>query len=46
VVDGSNDASCLLGLGGLAVEHVALTAGGIKVMQLNGASTTIPPGRS
>ena len=34
MVDGSDDATCLLGLGGLAVERVALTAGGVKIVQL------------
>jgi transposase len=34
VVDGSDDVTCLLGLGGLAVERVALTAGGVKIVQL------------
>jgi transposase len=34
VVDGSDDATCLLGLGGLAVERVALTAEGVKIVQL------------
>ena len=34
MVDGSDDATCLLGLRGLAVERVALTAGGVKIVQL------------
>jgi transposase len=34
VVDGSDDASCLLGLVGLAVEHVALAPLGVKIVQL------------
>jgi transposase len=34
VVDGSDDATCLLGLGGLAVERVVLTADGVKIVQL------------
>jgi hypothetical protein len=34
VVDRSDDASCLLGLAGLAVERVALTALGVRVVQL------------
>ena len=34
MVDGSDDATCLLGLGGLAVERVALTAEGVKIVQL------------
>jgi transposase len=34
VVDGSDDATCLLGLRGLAVERVALTAGGVKIVEL------------
>jgi transposase len=34
VVDRSDDASCLLGLAGLAVERVALTALGARVVQL------------
>lgn len=33
MVDGSDDATCLLGLGGLAVERVVLTADGIKIVQ-------------
>jgi transposase len=35
VVDGSDDASCLLGLVGLAVEHVALAPLGVKIVQLS-----------
>jgi transposase len=34
VVDGSDDASCLLGLAGLAVERVVLTELGVKIVQL------------
>jgi transposase len=34
VVDRSDDASCLLGLEGLAVERVVLTGRGVKVVQL------------
>src|ERR687889_1052723 len=34
VVDRSDDASCLLGLEGLAVERVVLTALGVKIVQL------------
>ncbi len=34
MVDRSDDASCLLGLAGLAVERVALTALGVRVVQL------------
>jgi transposase len=34
VVEGSDDATCLLGLRGLAVERVALTAGGVKIVEL------------
>jgi len=34
VVDRSDDASCLLGLAGLAVERVALTALGVRIVQL------------
>jgi transposase len=34
VVDRSDDASCLLGLAGLAVEHVVPTAAGVKIVQL------------
>ena len=34
MVDRSDDASCLLGLAGLAVERVALTAVGVKIVQL------------
>jgi transposase len=34
VVDRSDDASCLLGLAGLAVERVALTTLGVRVVQL------------
>jgi hypothetical protein len=34
VVDRSDDASCLLGLAGLAVERVVLTAAGVKIVQL------------
>jgi hypothetical protein len=34
VVDRSDDASCLLGLEGLAVERVVLTAVGVKIVQL------------
>jgi hypothetical protein len=34
VVDRSDDASCLLGLAGLAVERVVLTAAGFKIVQL------------
>ena len=34
MVDRSDDASCLLGLAGLAVERVALTALGVRIVQL------------
>jgi len=34
VVDGSDDATCLLGLEGLAVERVAQTAAGVTVVQV------------
>ena len=34
MVDRSDDASCLLGLEGLAVERVVLTALGVKIVQL------------
>ncbi len=34
MVDRSDDASCLLGLAGLAVERVVLTSGGVKIVQL------------
>jgi hypothetical protein len=34
VVDRSDDATCLLGLDGLAVECVALTAGGVRIVGL------------
>jgi transposase len=34
VVDGSDDASCLLGLAGLAVQLVVLTGLGVKIVQL------------
>jgi hypothetical protein len=34
VVDRSDDASCLLGLEGLAVERVVLTGLGVKIVQL------------
>ena len=34
MVDRSDDASCLLGLAGLAVERVVLTALGVKIVQL------------
>lgn len=34
MVDRSDDASCLLGLEGLAVECVVRTAAGVKVVQL------------
>ena len=34
MVDRSDDASCLLGLEGLAVERVVLTARGVKIVQL------------
>src|SRR5512132_3928492 len=34
VVDRSDDASCLLGLEGLAVERVVLTGPGVKIVQL------------
>jgi len=34
VVDRSDDASCLLGLAGLAVERVLRTAAGVKIVQL------------
>ncbi len=34
MVDGSDDATCLLGLGGLAVERVALAADGVKIVAL------------
>jgi hypothetical protein len=34
VVDRSDDASCLLGLAGLAVERVVLTGLGVKIVQL------------
>ena len=34
MVDRSDDASCLLGLEGLAVEHVVLTGLGVRVVQL------------
>lgn len=34
MVDRSDDATCLLGLDGLAVECVALTGGGVRVVQL------------
>src|ERR687889_600123 len=34
VVDRSEDASCLLGLEGLAVERIVLTAVGVKIVQL------------
>jgi transposase len=34
VVDRSDDASCLLGLAGLAVEHVVRTELGVKIVQL------------
>ena len=34
MVDRSDDASCLLGLAGLAVERVVLTAAGVKIVQL------------
>ena len=32
--DRTDDASCLLGLAGLAVEHVVLTVLGVKIVQL------------
>ena len=34
MVDRSDDASCLLGLEGLAVERVVLTGVGVKIVQL------------
>lgn len=34
MVDRSDDASCLLGLEGLAVERVVLTSVGVKIVQL------------
>jgi transposase len=34
VDDGSDDATCLLGLDGLAVERVVLTAAGVRIVQL------------
>ena len=34
MIDRSDDASCLLGLEGLAVERVVLTAVGVKIVQL------------
>ena len=34
MVDRSDDASCLLGLAGLAVERVVLTESGVKIVQL------------
>jgi transposase len=34
VVDRSGDASCLLGLAGLAVERVVLTGLGVRIVQL------------
>ena len=34
MVDRSDDASCLLGLEGLAVERVVLTVLGVKIVQL------------
>jgi transposase len=34
VVDGSDDATCLLGLEGLAVERVVRTGAGVKIVQL------------
>ena len=34
MVDRSDDASCLLGLAGLAVERVVLTGAGVKIVQL------------
>jgi hypothetical protein len=34
VVDRTDDASCLLGLAGLAVERVVLTVLGVKIVQL------------
>jgi hypothetical protein len=34
VVDRSDDASCLLGLEGLAVERVVLAGVGVKIVQL------------
>ena len=34
MVDRSDDASCLLGLEGLAVERVVRTAVGVKIVQL------------
>ena len=34
MVDRSDDASCLMGLDGLAVERVALTRLGVRVVQL------------
>jgi transposase len=34
VVDRSDDATCLLGLDGLAVERVVFTVGGVKIVQL------------
>jgi transposase len=34
VVDGSDDATCLFGLGGLAVERVVLTGLGVRIVQL------------
>jgi transposase len=34
VVDRSDDATCLFALGGLAVERVVLTGGGVRIVQL------------
>ena len=34
MVDHNDDASCLLGLAGLAVERVALTGLGVRIVQL------------